>query len=609
MTFKDRYCALLGIERSHKIQEPPLGRGLAALAVVEENKRNTLHAHVMFWSTLKPELLQLIAGSVYFERVVCNIIDSIYRTELPPEVHLRHALLYEICQLRKPRMARETPYNLQNPEELTRFADKVGMTVGIHTHLRDTCVHESQRLHVVQKCRMGKGTRLQDRTEVVQLSVDDNDALLIQPPSLRSPSSLRANIEHGVGLTPCDSRPLMYVSRRRAMYMSASDQMIEGYSLQMDLRTDLISTESMNLWHEHIIQYLNAYLVLDAEEIESIRSVSFAMALKLPIVLSARNAMVVDFNETASAALRCNTAMYMLGGSEQCIAVFMYLVKYISKDANTLGESLPLIAKAMEYIARYPTAPRESETSEVRHLKKFMQRILNSSEGGTREVSDTLAAYANIGGKGHISTTSFTYSFSWDASRVCSGLFNDLPEGNVEESEEIQYGNVPMYTLENNSKIAMSQMQVYLDRVNPEYEQCINHLLSGEYPLDVEDAELQQYLTTSSLLTHLSLREFSALLNIESMDLEADSNKPNSRVRLLREMRNPEWKLNQGTKPGRLPCKRFLLHHRNALYHTHCLNLKAKHSAVINAGGKSPAYPTDIDVPGNLLLDPPTDTY
>jgi len=60
----------------------------------------------------------------------------------------------------------------------------------------------------------------------------------------------------------------------------------------------------------------------------------------------------------------------------------MYLVKYISKDAHQISNSLAVIGGAKAYTQQYPTTALENEPQEIRNFKKFLMRTINSANGG-----------------------------------------------------------------------------------------------------------------------------------------------------------------------------------------------------------------------------------
>jgi len=199
--------------------------------------------------------------------------------------------------------------------------------------------------------------------------------------------------------TASPSKDINYVEGPPTLQPSKPE---EDKSVKFDLHAELINEYDLDEWHSKLIENLNAaddgYAVLSKEDEEAIRKITVTQAKMMVDELADRNALLVDFVPVGTCVMRCNTAMYFLGSSGQCIAVFMYLVKYMTKEANQLSNLIPLISKARETVKKYPGIVRDGESKEIRDLKKFAARIINHSEGGMREISSTTVCYANLGG-------------------------------------------------------------------------------------------------------------------------------------------------------------------------------------------------------------------
>ena len=90
-----------------KIKSYPLGQGLGAIAVTEEQHRATLHMHSVAWTTLKPELMQLLLGEGFLESYLLKIIDNHFATEISALQHMRVAMSNEVGGAEKSRMSRQ----------------------------------------------------------------------------------------------------------------------------------------------------------------------------------------------------------------------------------------------------------------------------------------------------------------------------------------------------------------------------------------------------------------------------------------------------------------------------------------------------------------------
>lgn len=601
---------------------PVLLRALAFLLVTEETKRKALHTHlVAMLQHLKPDFLQCMAGHPYFEKLICKIIDSIFATELPVEILLKDALLKDVGGLPSPRMTRTLPPDItmkdglpctekEGLDELEKFANRTSGTVNVHRHYSPgTCDPKQLNHDGTKSCRLAKSSPMETSTRVIQLAPDPDDpqGFLVVPVTPQDPTTLSRNRVMGSGLNPMDSRPIMYVNMRRELDVN---NLLD--SPWFNFHQELLTPEGIEQWREEIIMTLNSgesqTEVLTPTELELIRGVTLAQALRLKEVLLRRNGLVVDFSKITTAVLRCNTAMYHIGSSSQSIAIFMYLVKYLSKDADNLCDSLAVIAKCKEYMDLHRSNPRENETEDMRYLKQFSQRILNLTDQGTREMSDVTVAYANSGGAGHRSSDAFSYCFGYDSVRTVRKVYENLDVN--EESEEVSYGTIPMYYDSNQRLVAMSQATLYMDRIAPQYAEVRIRILAEQMGLledkrleidqdggnldDLLPFELNVALAQclfNNTLEHFNMREFAAGVQLELMT-------PEIKARAIAARDNPDWRHDRDRPPGREPAMRFLLNPINPLAETHCLCLKSKLSVVVFAGGKPPKCPTTVIAPG-----------
>ena len=279
------------------------------------------------------------------------------------------------------------------------------------------------------------------------------------------------------GLTHVDDRAVMLVPQRRTINVNEDQADVASRSdlyTYCDMHASLIDDLNMTPWHNFIIKLLSdpnaegcPRDVLTENEISVIRKITAEDARKIIKLLPDRNKYVVSFNSTASTILRSNTAMYMLGSRGQCIAVFFYLVKYMTKDANVLHNSLACIAEAIAWLKEYPrTLLPGDESQEMRNVRSFMQRILNSSQCGTREIADTTVAYANMGGSAHICSEKISYLFAYDMARKLRLLHGDQRE-DVEVDGEVEYGSAPVYKNEENANVVVPQSTLYACREHP----------------------------------------------------------------------------------------------------------------------------------------------
>jgi hypothetical protein len=67
------------------------------------------------------------------------------------------------------------------------------------------------------------------------------------------------------------------------------------------------------------------------------------------------NQNVVAFNEIMTGALTSNQAIFFLGSAEQSRSILFYLLKYMSKDATALSNTISVIYEAKKMIERRPS--------------------------------------------------------------------------------------------------------------------------------------------------------------------------------------------------------------------------------------------------------------
>jgi hypothetical protein len=222
-----------------------------------------------------------------------------------------------------------------------------------------------------------------------------------------------------------------------------------------------------------------------------------------------------------------------------------------------------------------------------------------------------MAAFAVIGGQAHISSEKDVYLFSYAMAKQCNYLYGD---GNIlGESNEMQHGNVPVYTLKDSTKKAVSQEEIYMDRVHPDiYNSCINQFNDAQTAvnniLNMDDPNLPEPINKLNLINWrlqnslkiMSPREFAACVNQRPHVMKKEE-----KEKIMKEMTNEtQWGTERERGQGRQPSERFLFNANSPLFETHCLALNAKQLLVVSAGGKPPAYPVTI-VPEGDTVPPP----
>lgn len=112
-------------------------------------------------------------------------------------------------------------------------------------------------------------------------------------------------------------------------------------------------------------------------------------------MIESRNRAVVESSPTASAALGCNVAAYVLGSTEQAKSVLFYLLKYITKDKMALTNSLSVLKYALEKVNTHESKAEDKGT-DLRTGKYLLSVAANRITGMT-EVAATQAAVSLLG--------------------------------------------------------------------------------------------------------------------------------------------------------------------------------------------------------------------
>ena len=166
---------------------------------------------------------------------------------------------------------------------------------------------------------------------------------------------------------------------------------------------------------ENLLSLLDADIGIPYEEgdirkwLEIIDNLDSSTKRVVVDVLEKRNGAVVDYSPVATQCLSSNTAAYLLGGLEQSKSILYYLIKYITKDAKKITNSLCIIREAIQQIRKHPSTAKDSHT-DSRTGKHLLQVLLNKLNGMT-ETSDTQAAAGLLGMPAQFGTAKTTYVF------------------------------------------------------------------------------------------------------------------------------------------------------------------------------------------------------
>ena len=168
----------------------------AVVGVVEAAQRMTLHMHALSWNTFKPEMLENLSAYTFWATKLSRIVDSVFKTEIPPLVHLKSMLLYDVGGLPKPRPSREMPGNLDNnikyslidiEKAIIKNAERITSLTSVHSHILTSCLRKTVKIETLLsetdpkkvKCRFGYGCKVCCKTKFLEISLNSTNSLSV----------------------------------------------------------------------------------------------------------------------------------------------------------------------------------------------------------------------------------------------------------------------------------------------------------------------------------------------------------------------------------------------------------------------------------------------
>jgi len=319
------------------------GTVIAILLVLEAQSRLSLHYHALVWTQMTCKMLQRAANSKELLEKVIEALNSQITAHLPADKHLEGTLDKLSKTPRRVSVTAPLPASLVYDDEFIQYSQDNANTVNLHMHA-PTC--KSGKFGALG-CRLCKKSVPSEQTDVIQIKINPSrvpceergtnffkvDAVPIEPPYVDQ-------LTDDNPLSPPDRRCLYY-SMKKPLMKEFSD-IIQGTDPVSGLNeTD---TSKIKDFLQSVDEDLPAYVI------ESINKLTKDQAYLVCDYLVNRNCYLVDYNDVLTALRGSNTAIYVLGSAEQSIATAFYLIKYISKDAAKLSESITVIADALEHI-------------------------------------------------------------------------------------------------------------------------------------------------------------------------------------------------------------------------------------------------------------------
>ena len=400
------------------------GHTKAAYTVTEVQGRLSLHGHLTIWSVLSPEVIQ---NSIQCYKLVDSIkevilsqisssiplkfhVDALNRQATPPSYRSPNV---------PPRAFFDSPLPEENKNNFENHVYNVVNTTAVHQHSL-TCVkgnlgHKGCRLSYPSNCTNGKGVT------IIQLKVNHTE-------NIDEKKSVTKNNQKDICTNNIDPQNLL-------LNVKDNKKEIEYYEIKYE------KIKFVNFENNYIIKHKplgtsdNKCIILEIQKehstlieinniLKSCQYNNFSFLNNLDDeskrntfkVISHRNGGVVNYSPTASAALRCNTAAYHLGGNDQAKSTLFYLIKYITKDALSPTTSLALIAYARSKVDAYPSIAHDTGT-DIRTGQHLLTVMLNKSRS-CKEIADTQAALSLLNMPAQFGTIKNSYIFIKDACRL-----------------------------------------------------------------------------------------------------------------------------------------------------------------------------------------------
>ena len=264
----------------------------------------SLHAHFCVFGALPPTLLQRVAGVPVLVTAVADVLDSILTAQLPPAVHLEgllrrkagipatHHSMSMAPEYKPPQDDADADgqHRAEYERRLQHRAHLGADNTNIHQPHSDACWREDTPF-----CRMSKPSGLVPETgvvEVVGVPVETDTS-----PDGRVGERAQARPE-GVSPLPAGTgyqrdrskSPLDLDDTRLLIWELARPSLDRDSAAVHDLPPDIRSR-------------MEALTPPEQDELYNL--------------LLRRNGTLVEFNDTLTCVLGCNTAAYILGGLEQ----------------------------------------------------------------------------------------------------------------------------------------------------------------------------------------------------------------------------------------------------------------------------------------------------
>jgi hypothetical protein len=401
-----------------------VGDSLGMLGANETTARGALHLHFLLYGGLTPALLQKIAHCSQLKEIVIEIMEQMFRTDLPPALHVRRAAedqarredngFATIGHRRRGTLYVCPPIDDSNIAAYKRHAHLNAATTQFHQH-NPTCFKGNMgktgcRLCFERAC-IGKSTCFQLSGEL------DDAGVPIFSEEIAAPATFTPSETYP--MEPPDQRMLVWELKRPELKPLPDCDTEDAAALYRTI------TSNMAEW---CTGKIGAFL--KRTSLAVLKNIYDAVNQTLPHA----NGHVVDYNEFLTAVLGCNSAIYPLGNEVQSQSALFYICPYFSKDKAPVERALAVMYNTAKNIDRLKSALKEEDAKTVeRKTQRFLCRVLNKL-AVMEEVSDVQMAAAVLGLGTEVTTETFEF---YDARSLLSySIF--AQEGGFSQCEKAQ---------------------------------------------------------------------------------------------------------------------------------------------------------------------------
>ena len=374
---------------------------------------------MMIWSGLSPDLVQACIPVPDMLGQVKAVLGSYVRAEIPAVYHLKAMAQLATHPTDRVLDNRNMDNSAQRDDHLI-----ASLINGCAIHQHQDCCHKLP--HGKCSCRLGFKKELTDNNggiKVVELFKTEDNQLEGQECE-----------ECDIGPTEVQRRKLsqqpLPLTSKRMFAVNPARPRIDKDHYSLENLEKLIAEGNGQFTEEQVKEWIDI--------VEGLEPYDKKILLE---VLQTRNAAVVDFSPTATQALRCNTAAYLLGSLEQSKSIIFYLIKYITKDSTKVTTCLTMIRDARNKINKYASKAADSGTQK-RSGQHIMQVLINKFVG-MAELADTQAACCLLGMPAQFGTSKTGYIFIKSAmAYVQSNLDSDSKVGPNKRAHEDSHADM-----------------------------------------------------------------------------------------------------------------------------------------------------------------------